>query len=252
MKKIGIIVFVALFTLSVTAQEERIKQKFILETIVEPPVFVGEMGSTENSQSLFISYLTKELNYLTEDNSLFEEGVVAVEFTVNADASITNLNVTNSVSRTIDQSVVDILSQTDNMWLPGRINGQASEMNKKVFVKFDAPGNPNHNQMAINYLNLAIKQYYAVNQIENNQFMAASKKVKKINRKCRTAEYHLISASKYKPDDLSITFWQARNYEQQGKVELMHQSLDKYLELVELKSFEQSIDENNLAIITKF
>ncbi|MCU4157050.1 energy transducer TonB [Carboxylicivirga sp. A043] len=250
MKKLSYALVLLMFTVSIVAQESTMKQKFIEETRIEAPVFIGVVDSDKTSQQTFSQHLQQELAYLSELDYLYDEGVVAVDFIVEKDGSVSNLSISNSVSKTIDEAVLRVISQSNHMWQAGKINGATSSMDKTVFVKFDIPGNDSHNELAANYLQIAIKQLYAINTIES-KYVNEDKILRKSQRKTNSAENYLLKAEQYKPNDLSITFWQARTYELQGKNDLKQQMLDKYLELTRHDVIEKSLTDDVLfAVIT--
>ncbi|WP_430815505.1 energy transducer TonB [Carboxylicivirga sp. RSCT41] len=250
MKKVTYALVLLMLTVGMVAQESKVKQKFIEETVVEAPVFIGLIDSDKTSQQAFTQHLQNELAYLADYDFLSDEGIVAVDFTVEKDGSVSNPVVSNSVSKMLDEAVLQIITESDNMWQAGKINGEAASMEKTVFVKFDIEGNESHNELAAQYLSNAIRQLYVINTIEA-RYLTADKKMKKCQRKANTAERYLAKAEQYRPHDLSITFWQARTYEVQGKEELKQQKLDKYLELARHDNLEKSLnDDVLLAIIT--
>jgi len=60
----------------------------------------------------------------------------------------------------------------------------------------------------------------------------------------------LCTAEKYRPDETSIVFWQARVYELQGEEELMNERLQKFNELTEQKMYEDDLlNSNQLAVV---
>ncbi|MCG8578467.1 MAG: energy transducer TonB [Bacteroidales bacterium] len=250
MKKVIFALVLLMLAAGIVAQESKVKQKFIEETRVEAPVFIGLIDSDKTSQQAFTQHLQNELAYLSEFDYLTDEGIVAVDFIVEKDGSVSNLTVSNSVSRTLDDAVLSIIRESDNMWQAGKVNGEVSSMEKTVFVKFDIPGNESHNELAANYLKIAIRQLYAINAIEA-RYLTADKKMKKCQRKTNSAQRYLTKAEQYRPNDLSITYWQARTYELQGNNEMKQQKLDQYLELARHDIIEKSLnDDVLLAIIT--
>ncbi|MCU4176384.1 energy transducer TonB [Carboxylicivirga sp. N1Y90] len=250
MKKINIL-FALLFSFIVaSAQETELKQKFILETLVEAPVFVGHANIDKSDQITFTHFLQQELEYLSELDYPDKEGIVGVRFTVNADGSLSKIHIENSVSKTLDYAVLHAIKTSDKKWLAGKINGSATAMEKTMYVKFDIPGNPNHVDMANLHLGFAMKQ---LNDIKNlpTRSLDKNRLIIKTQRKAKVASSHLANAEKYVPNDMSITFWQAFIYELQGNTELMNQRLEKYLELVEYKTLNEKVKKDmNLAVIT--
>ncbi|MBK3518886.1 energy transducer TonB [Carboxylicivirga marina] len=249
MKKVNLVVVLLMLTVGVVAQEE-MKQKFIEETRIEAPVFIGETKSENPASQNFTEHLQKELKYLSRYDYLEEEGIVAVDFIVEADGSISNIMISNSVSQTFDEAVLKVVNQSKSMWRAGKINGVTSAMDKTVYVKFDIPGNASHNEIAIDYLDEATHRIVQVMNIEGNNSNEAMAD-KKTKRKVNSAQKYLSMAEQYKPNDASITFWQAKVFELKGQNDLMRQHLDEYLDLVRHIKLEESLaNDILLAVIT--
>ncbi|WP_439185486.1 energy transducer TonB [Carboxylicivirga taeanensis] len=249
MKKVSLALVLLLLTSGIIAQEETIKQKFIKETRIEAPVFIGQYEPKTATHQTLNQYLQQQLDYLASFDFDGSEGIVSVEFTVETDGHVSNAFITNSVSKTLDQAVLKAIENSSSLWQAGIINGQPSAMEKSVLVKFDIPGNASHNKLASEYLTKAINKVYAVEELQEAP-LEATKKHRKSARKARHAENHLVKAERYKPNDLSITFWQAKVYEIQGRHTLMQQELNKYLELVAYRQLEERlINNSDMAVI---
>ncbi|TRX65925.1 TonB family protein [Carboxylicivirga sp. M1479] len=251
MKKVSYVVMLLMLTVGIMAQEEEMKQKFIEETRVEAPVFIGETNLNDADRQNFSSHLQEELTYLSELDYLGKEGIVAIDFVIETDGSVTNVMVSNSVSKTIDEAVLKAVTNSSNMWKAGKINGQENAMDKTIYVKFDIPGNASHNEQARENLNLAIKQVSDIDKLENKDIDAAAK-TKKTARKAKSAQTYLEYAEQYKPNDLSITYWQARVYELQGNNDQKEQKLDQYLELARHHDLEKSLEQDILMAVISF
>jgi TonB family protein len=250
MKKISLALVLMLLTSGIIAQEEAIKQKFIEETRIEAPVFKGNLITEAAPQQSLNQYLQQQLSYLSNYDFISDEGIVSVEFTVESDGQVSNVFVTNSVNKLLDKAVLEAIEKSSKLWLAGKVNSIPNAMAKTVFVKFDIPGNVSHNQMAIDYMTKAVRQVYAIENLQHLP-LAMDKQTRKTSRKARFAESYLSKAERFKPNDLSITFWQAKVYELQGRNELMQQQLNKYLELVYYQQYEEDLlNQHDMAVIT--
>lgn len=248
MRQLGLMLGLILLTSGLVAQDENIKQKFIKETRVEAPVFIGD--NMEQDAANFNSYLVANLSYFKDLDFVSEEGIVVVDFVIEKDGTIVNAKVTNSVSKLLDDAVLTVVNKSTKQWMAGKVNGIATSMDKTIYVKFDLPGNESHVDMARNNLNMAIKQIILVDAIDGNLYLSEKQKTKKINRKLKVADYYLSHAEQFKPDDLSILFWQARICELQGNEKMMNDILNRYVELAEAKTFEdQLLKDNQLAVV---
>lgn len=247
MKKLLFLMMIGFFSTCLYAQKE------LEETKVEPPHFRGVIIEKETpviEKSPICRYIEKELVYPEEAKDFFHEGVVVVQFTVKADASVSDFIVENSVSYELDRSVIDCLKSTDGMWIPGKVNGINSPMEKKVYVKFDVLDTPSLNELALSSYNTAIKRYQKAVAYKDNPVMAENKKNKKSERRFNWSLNHLEKATTYKPNDPSILFWQARNYSQLGDFAKMNEKLEKYLEIINAQmAMEEFEDGYDLAVI---
>ncbi|MBS2098018.1 energy transducer TonB [Carboxylicivirga linearis] len=250
MRRVILFVGFVLLSVCVMAQEE-MKQKFIKETKVMAPVFIGD-ENVNDTKATFNQYLVKELDYLKDDAYVLDEGIVSVNFKIQADGSLTDAMVVNSVSRALDRIVLKVVEKSNQLWLPGEINGNPTEMDQTVYVKFDLEGNPSHRIMAQNNLLMAVKDIRSIANINENVFLNANRKENKIQRKLNSAERFLCTAEKYRPDETSIVFWQARLYELQGEEELKNERLQKFNELAEQKMYEEELLNSNQLAVVKF
>nr|WP_321453255.1 energy transducer TonB [uncultured Carboxylicivirga sp.] len=245
MKRMGLLVGLLLLTVSIMAQQEKIKQKFIEETRVEAPVFEGHEMITDMNE-----FMVEELSFLSKVDANGVEGIVSVQFTIEPDGSVVNPHVINSVSNMLDNAVLNAVKKSDKMWMAGKVNGEAITMDKTIYVKFDIPGNESHEKLARENLKLAVKRICMIESIEKDLFITEYKKDKKVNRKAKLAESFLCRAEKYSPDELSILFWQARLFELKGDMDRMNEKLNQYEELADANRFEEYLlNTNQLAIV---
>ncbi len=247
MKKLWFLMMIGFFSTCLYAQKE------LAETKVEPPHFKGQIIEKETpvvEKSPICCYIEKELVYPKEERELFHEGVVVVQFTVKADATVSDFIVENSVSYELDNSVIDCLKSTDGMWVPGKVNGINAPMEKKVYVKFDVLDTPSLNELALSSYHTAIKRYQKAVAYKDNPLMATNRKIKKSERLFNRSLNHLEKATTYKPNDPSILFWQARNYHQLGDFAKMNEKIERYLERINAQmAMEEFEDSYDLAVI---
>ncbi len=250
MKKISLALVLMLLTSGIIAQEEPIKEVFIKETRIEAPVFKGYTVSENYRQQALNQYLQQELSYLSDFDFLTDEGIVSIQFTVDSDGSVKDAFIDNSVNDILDNAVLKAIKNSNMLWQAGKVNGLPSAMEKTVFVKFDIPGNASHNEIAIDYMTKAVRQIDAIEHLQDTD-IDENKIYRKTTRKANRAENNLVNAEKFNPGDLSITFWQAKVYEIQGRTALMQQKLDKYLELVTIQQLEEELlNTYDMAVIT--
>jgi len=168
MRRVILFVGIILLSVGMMAQEE-MKQKFIKETKVMAPVFTGNK-SANDTKVTFKQYLVNELDYLKENEFILDEGIVSVNFKIQPDGSLTDAKVVNSVSRVLDKIVLKVVENSNHLWLPGEINGNPTEMDQTIYVKFDLEGNPSHLEIARNNLEIALKDIKSIPSIKENVF----------------------------------------------------------------------------------
>jgi len=247
MKKLLLVLMIGFLSTSLYSQKE------LKETKVTPPHFSGSLIEEEKpvvEKSPICRYIEKELVYPEEVQDFYPEGVVVVQFTVEADASVSDFVVTNSVSYELDNSVIDCLKGTKGMWIPGKVNGINTPMEKKVYVKFDVMDTPSLNELALSSYNTAIKRYQKGTKFQENENLAENKRIKKSERRFNWSLNHLDMATTYKPNDPSILFWQARNYHELGDYTKMNEKIERYIEIINSQlAMEEFEDVYDLAVI---
>ncbi|MBR8535179.1 energy transducer TonB [Carboxylicivirga sediminis] len=251
MKKTLLTIAMCFFVLGLVAQEER--NIMLSDQQVVPPKFAGIEPEVkeEVKQSPICCYLQEHLDIEVPANGMLPEGTVAIEFTVNSNGTLSNFTVANRVNYTLEQAVIECIKETEGMWRPGEVNGQPSPMEKRVYVRFDNPDNESFEQIARDHYLVAVKRFKKGMYIESNQLLANKKKVRKSQRQFNSSINQLNAATVYMPNDPTIAFWKARNYEQLGMHKEMINMLEKRRELLSMKLSERELKNHyDLAIIT--
>ncbi len=238
MKKIGLLTGMLLLAVLTFAQSKQLS-----EYIVEPPKFIG----TNDQQTEFTKENTPICSYLKtqlEEGRSFDEGVVVVLFTINADGTLSNFSIENSVSTTTDQAVVNCIRNTSGLWQPGSVNQEPVEMEKTIVVNFVSTDSPTPEQMAQEYLESGINKMNAAVNVMANVNLTQAVAERRANRKLNTALGFMEKADKYKPTEPSITFWQACVYEKIGNEMKRNEKLHEFMEMVNSNNLAQkeSID----------
>lgn len=253
MKKMLFLMMACFLSMSLVAQED-IQQRKLAETKVEPPQFSGEIIEVEKpvvKKSPLALYIQENIVYPESAADFMDEGVVVVEFTVGADANVSNFIVTNSVSYALDNAVIDCLRKTDGMWIPGKVNGKFAPMEKSVNVMFDLEGTPTLTEYAKNYYLNGVRLYEKGEGFLENESLAQVKREKKASRRFNWSLNSLETAQKFAPEDPSIAYWQARNYEKLGDEEKMRERLNKCQQLIDIGlAFEYLKSEYDVAVVT--
>lgn len=130
---------------------------FIIESVnVMPPVFSALKHSSTSknyAQSNSVGeYLNKSIQYPERAVERSEQGTVVVRFIVNTSGELTDFNVVNSISPSIDQQVIDVLKSTDGMWNPGSRNNLPVDMSQEISVIFKLHDSYDFVLMAKKYL----------------------------------------------------------------------------------------------------
>ena len=250
MKRVLLILLGCLLGISLLAQEDKARQ--LKETKVEPPRFEKPMEYEEVEiikPSPICYYIQEELIYPEVTGGYQNEGIVGVEFTVEPDGTLSNFIVTNPVSPELDWAVIECLKGTDDLWIPGKVNGKNASMQKLVYVKFDVLGNPTHTEMAMHFYLSGTDIYQRALARTDEHSTRANRKAKRGFKRTMNA---LDQALRYSPEDPSVIFWQAATYGQQGNQDMMNKKLDRYLEIINATGFQRVPEEElEIAVITR-
>jgi hypothetical protein len=204
----------------------------VLETIVEPPKFTGHQVldyEIEEGVSPICNYLVNNLNPYTS----FNEGVVVLLFTVKADGTVTEFNITNSVSKTNDNAIIACIKNTSKMWQPGLVNGNPVDMEKEVHVKFIDPDKPSLEEQARKNIVVAVKKYHVAKHIKKSTFITYERIQRKSDRKLKNSLRLLEIANRLQPNEPSIVFWQACTYGEQGNDLMRSEMLKRFNEMLD-------------------
>ncbi len=220
------------------------------EVLVKAPRYAGDMDNlTVKNPNLapIEQYLFSKLQGMVdEDNNIFSEGTVIVDFTVLADGSIKNVNVQNSVSYDNDNAVVVGILATNGDWKPGSKNGEAVEMQKRVVIAFDNPETPSLRDKSIAYYHSGIKKYFKGEDIQSDATKSANKVYKVSNRKYNTALKRFDMANRFTPENTSIVFMQMKTCEKIGDYDKLYEYEQK---LNRLLSFSGGVMKYNFVAI---
>lgn len=146
MKTIIVLLTALLFV--VVAYGQKYPGKQLGEVKVVPPIFTGieDYNSyIETGMQLSVQkYLSKLINYPMEDLKNNTEGTEVVQFLVTTTGELTDFNVINSLSKTIDEEMIRVLKMTAGMWKPGYNNNEPVAMVKEVSMVFKQGDNLKH------------------------------------------------------------------------------------------------------------
>ncbi len=232
MKRVGFILGFFMLALMCFGQQGIVYD----EVLVKAPRYAGDMDNvTVKNPNLapIEQYLFSRLQAMVdEDNNIFTEGTVIVDFTVMADGSIKDVKVQNSVDYNNDNAVVNGILATDGDWQPGSKNGEAVEMKKRVVIAFDNPDTPTLRQKSIAYYHAGIKKYFKGEDVQSDATKSAEKAVKVSTRKYKGALKRFDMANRFTPENTSIVFMQVKTCEKIGDYDRLYdyeQKLNKLL-----------------------
>ncbi len=242
MKKFGFLFGMLLMAGVTFAQITQLK-----ETTVESPKFIGQQigfDSESDQGSSPICYYLK--NNLKEQDYL-DEGIVTVLFTINPDGTLSDFSITNSVSTTNDNAVLNCIKSTSGLWKAGKVNGESVEMQKEIYVHFVNPLTKSFETLAQDNILYAIKKIEKAKNIKSSVLYSANKADKKADKKLHSALFYLNEANKYKPEEPSVLFWQACAYEELGDEINKTEKLNQFLELTDLQ-YQAQIESVNILL----
>ncbi len=206
-------------------------QQKISEITVKAPRYNGNIESIANRNpdlapiEQFLLYRLSQM--VEEENDVYSEGTVVVDFTVLTDGRLKDVEIKNAVSSVNDQAVVAGIMETSGDWIAGKKNGENVEMQKRVVISFDNPDSPSLERKAIAFYRQGVKRYYKADSYSNEYFSSADKIERKTERKLNGALKSFAHATVYVPNDASIVFWQIKTCEKLGDYaqQLQYQNL---------------------------
>ncbi len=242
MKKIGLL-FGLLFMVSLTfAQVTQLK-----ETTVESPKFIGQQIDYDYEGDLTASPICHYLKNNLKNENYLDEGIVTVLFTINADGTLSDFNITNSVSSNNDNAVLNCIKSTSGLWQAGKVDGKPVEMQKEIYVHFVNPSTKSLETLAQDNILSAIKKIESAKTTRRSVNLSAKKANRKADNKLYSALFYLNEANKYQPEEPSVVFWQACAYEELGDEINKTEKLNQFLELTDLQ-YQAQIESVNILL----
>lgn len=201
------------------------------EMVVESPRLEiaskdGSIHQYASNKAAVYAHIQSKLSNPENINKIDNDGVVVVRFTVEADGTLNNYEVLNSISNQMDNCVITCLQETSGQWKAGKVNGTAMPMESKVYVRFVNPDQNNQLEMSRNSVATAVKKFNKGERFADKQV------TKKANRNYQSCINELNTANKYTPEEYSVLFWQACAYEKLGDTankDLKMEQLNKLL-----------------------
>ncbi len=183
------------------------------------------------SQSPICNFMQNQLEVPEVSATLEQEGEVVVQFTIEENGELSDIEVINSVSPDLDQAVIDCLQKTNGQWEAALLDGRAVETERKLHVIFDMEGNTPHLEMAGKLLQEGIETFNQASALNENSY-SEEKLMRKSDRLYNRALYFFDEAGKYKAEQASVSFWEAKTYGAMGDMSMRQEKLDEYLHLI--------------------
>nr|WP_321453851.1 energy transducer TonB [uncultured Carboxylicivirga sp.] len=227
MKRIMIVLLLGFMAIGIQAQRNGIIpaqfQTNKIQTLEEVTV---------RPQSPICCYLQSEIEYPEVSAEILEEGEVVVQFIIEEDGEIRDLEIINSVSRLLDDQVITCLKKTSGSWAPALLDGQAIESTHKLYVIFDVEGNTPLKDLCFDHYKTGVKYSMEADKVAKDVFMTYDKRNKKAERLYNRALTQFAIASKYQAEEASICYWQFKTHEKMGNMSMMKEKMDIYYELL--------------------
>lgn len=143
-----ILITLSILLLAVIANGQDLLNANTDEITVTQPEFYGTVQYVDivngNKVETLDSYLLRNVKFPAPDEKLiFPEGTELIRFEVNADGTLGNFKVKNSVSKAIDAEMIRVLKSTEGMWVPGKNDGVSQTMEKEVAMAFKVSAETN-------------------------------------------------------------------------------------------------------------
>lgn len=106
------------------------------EKVEEPTIFIAEeMPAFGKNAADFYKYLSKNIKYPSQAQNMGIEGKVFVQFVVDKDGSITNVEVIKGIGGGCDEEAVRVL-QNSPKWQPGKQGGRPVRVRMTMPIVF--------------------------------------------------------------------------------------------------------------------
>jgi len=171
-KKISIFAISMLIAAFAFGQNQKVE-----EVEVSAPQFTGIKNAAviqnELPNTLIKKFLKENIVYPEDAAKCKIEGTEVVKFTVTTEGNAKDFRIINSVCPMIDEEVINALTLTDGMWMPGTKNGKPDDMTMELPFVFSTASNSVESIHEI-FTEKATKYF-----VEGNQTLFEKKNVKK-------------------------------------------------------------------------
>lgn len=190
---------------------------------VTPPKFVARKYAPTDKTNSLKAYIAENLAYDADVGEVME-GTEVVKFIINADGSLSEIEVVNSVSPTVDKLITGILEETDYMWMPGKNNGVAVAMEKEIAIQIKLG------------LTESTAESRDFKEIAKEHFNKGAEKLF-VDRKAKRAIKHFETVIRYQPYDQSTVYLLALCEVDRGNMDAAQEYADRFMDMGGDKSF---------------
>lgn len=226
--------FIFCMVAALIAQAQDVPPFVADEAEIVPPKFKESAMATWQSSASINDYVAGNFNLVIEAGDM-QEGTEVVNFLVTEEGKIRNIKIINSVSREVDQEITRVLSNTNNMWIPGQNNGIPVAMEKEIAIQIKVGISDTE----------ALEHDFT--KIAERYFTKGAEKLL-IEQKTRKALHQFEHAARYKPYDEGVLFMLALCNMELGK----NQEANKYISRVKKISGQNSIVPEHFAHYANF
>jgi len=106
------------------------------ELYVEEDLIVIEMPEFTGGADALDKFIKKNLQYPAELAGSGITGIVFLSFIVDENGNVKDIKIIKSINLVMDKEAIRIIKLTDNLWIPGKENGEAVAIEMFVPVKF--------------------------------------------------------------------------------------------------------------------
>lgn len=131
-----LVVLVAGFSLNCQAQVQEDKKPERIVQSDEPQDDAEELPRFGNAPDDLKKFLVKNIKYPNSSQKKGEQGLVLVQFIVERDGSLSNIQVVRSVSRALDKEALRVVGKMSKKWTPGRKDGKPMRVRYTLPIQF--------------------------------------------------------------------------------------------------------------------
>lgn len=106
------------------------QSRLMNEMTITPPVYQNTLYNSLNE------LLQNTLQYPEKSLNFEHQGTEVVRFAISSSGTIENISIINSVSREIDDEVIQVLNSTKGNWKPGTVDGKERTMVKEISLVY--------------------------------------------------------------------------------------------------------------------